>query len=181
MVTMAAKIGESKRMPTLDTPRLRLQPLDEADLDALHALWNLPAVRQFLWDDQPIARDDVAAIINRSRTLHVTEGEGLWVIRWRDEPQAALLGCIGYWYFHEPPQLELNYSLDPACWGQGVATEAATALIAYGFEALALTDIHASTDAANAASIRVLERLGFSYDRQTQNDNATIAHFVRSR
>jgi ribosomal-protein-alanine N-acetyltransferase len=172
-------------MFTLHTARLHLSPLADSDLDALHALWNLPLVRRFLWDDQPITHEDVAAIIQRSLALNAAEGTGLWAIRWREDaadvPSPALVGCVGYWYFHEPPQLELNYSLDPACWGFGVATEAATALIAYGFEALQLTEVRASTDAANVASIRVLERLGLRYDHQTTADGKDFHHFKRQR
>ena len=54
---------------------------------------------------------------------------------------------------HAPGAVELLYSLDPTQWAKGLATEAATAVLAYAFEVLALPEILATTDTANHASI----------------------------
>jgi RimJ/RimL family protein N-acetyltransferase len=51
-------------------------------------------------------------------------------------------------------------------WGRGLATEIARAMIEYGFETLGLGVISASTDTPNAASVRVLEKCGFTFDRR---------------
>lgn len=59
------------------------------------------------------------------------------------------------------PEAELGYELSPAHWGHGYATEAATALVEFGFGDLGLERIRANCNAENAASIRVLEKLGF--------------------
>lgn len=58
-------------------------------------------------------------------------------------------------------QAELGYELDPAYWGRGYASEAARALLAFGFRDLTLHKVSARVVADNAASVRVLERLGF--------------------
>ena len=54
----------------------------------------------------------------------------------------------------------LGYELDPACWGHGYATEAACEMLRFGFDELGLERIWAWCIAENAASVRVLERLG---------------------
>ncbi len=61
---------------------------------------------------------------------------------------------------------ELGYELDPDCWGQGYATEAASAMVQFGFDGLGLRRITSWCIADNAASSRVLERLGFRLERR---------------
>jgi ribosomal-protein-alanine N-acetyltransferase len=74
-----------------------------------------------------------------------------------------LIGFCGFWHFHEPPELELLYGIAPDHWHKGLATEAANAMIRYGFDVLRFERIVASTDAANTASVRVMERAGLRF------------------
>jgi len=78
---------------------------------------------------------------------------------------SALIGFGGFWHFRDPPQLELLYGVAESVWNRNYATEIAQAVIAYGVTMLGMRTIHASTDAANAASVRVLEKLGFRFVR----------------
>jgi len=57
-------------------------------------------------------------------------------------------------------EAEIGYELSPASWGCGYATEAARAMLAFGFSARGLHRIHAYCIAENVASVRVLEKLG---------------------
>lgn len=136
-----------------------MRPLVEGDFAELHAILTEPGVRRFLCDDVIIPEAQTREFIARSRALLASEGAGLWAVHQRTERE--LLGCVGYWYFHEPPRLELLYALTERVWGHGYATEAARRMIDYGREQLAMSTILASTDAPNVASIRVLERVGF--------------------
>jgi ribosomal-protein-alanine N-acetyltransferase len=61
--------------------------------------------------------------------------------------------------------VELGYALVKGYWGMGLATEMATAAVAVGFEKLGLENLIALVDAANTASRRVAERLGFRFER----------------
>eukprot|EP01031_Cornospumella_fuschlensis_P014407 gene14407-17596_t len=69
-------------------------------------------------------------------------------------------------------EMELGYRLRGAFWGQGYATEAAKAILAYGFEGLGVERIVAFTAVQNAASVRVLERLGFRYLKVIEHADA---------
>ena len=60
--------------------------------------------------------------------------------------------------------LMLGYSLSPEFWGKGIMTEAAREVIRYAFSSLGARFISAYTYPENRASIRVLEKLGFSFD-----------------
>lgn len=59
---------------------------------------------------------------------------------------------------------EIGYLLSREVWGRGLATEVATLLLRFGFDDLRLHRLWASCDPANAASIRVLEKIGMQYE-----------------
>ncbi len=148
----------------IDTERLRLRPLMPADTDALHGLWTDAGVREHLWDGEIIAREKTEEVVLRSCELFETAGLGLWAVLPRDGE--ALAGFCGYWYFRDPPELELLYGIAAERWGMGLATEAARAMLRYGFEVLGFERIAASTDIANTASVRVMEKLGMRFERR---------------
>jgi len=152
----------------LETKRLRLRPLAEADVDELHALWSSPEVRKYLSDDEVIARQRTASLVEESLRLFAAHGYGLWGARFYDREE--LVGFGGFWHFHTPPKLELLYRIASQVWNRGLATEIAQALIRYGFEELEFSKVWASTDAPNAASARVLEKTGLRFERQAVVD-----------
>ena len=68
----------------------------------------------------------------------------------------------------------LGYCLDEPAWGQGFATEAAGALLQWAFNTLDLNRVQSEADTRNAASGRVLEKLGFSHEG-TLRENCIVA------
>ena len=74
------------------------------------------------------------------------------------------MGFGGLWPFRDPPDIELLYGVAEDACGNGYAREIGRAVIAYYFDSLAMPIVRASTDVANAASIRVLQKLGFECD-----------------
>jgi ribosomal-protein-alanine N-acetyltransferase len=64
------------------------------------------------------------------------------------------------------PEPELLYGLSESYWHQGLATEAAQAVLAYGFDQLTVPAIGAATDLLNVSSARVLDRLGMRLVRR---------------
>jgi RimJ/RimL family protein N-acetyltransferase len=162
--------------PTLTTPRLTLEPLTPTHLPALHAHWNEPEVGRFLWDGNPVSQDQVDEVIRVSEGRFREGGPGLWGVRLREpahaedpggdgnehplDARSPLIGCVGFWHFHDPPELEFLVSLSPAWWGRGLAREACGALIRYAFDKLHWDYVQASADAPNAASLALMERLG---------------------
>jgi len=149
--------------PELRTARLVLRPLTAADVEDLHALWTAPGVRRYLWDDAVIPREQTAAVVTESEHLFADAGYGLFGAR-RPSPN-ELIGFGGYWHFRGAPDPELLYGVAEAEWGRGFATEIAGAVLAHGVERLGFREVRASTDAPNAESARVLEKLGFRLER----------------
>ena len=142
----------------LQTSRLALRPVAPDDLPSLHAHWSDPEVRRYLWDGRTPTLDEVRQIISISRELFGAQEAGLWVVE--RSPSAALIGCAGFWDFHEPPEREIVLSLGPDSWGLGLALECATALLDYAFDELGWSWVQGSTDPPNERSLKLIERLG---------------------
>jgi RimJ/RimL family protein N-acetyltransferase len=163
----------------LRTARLQLRPMVPSDQDALHALWTAPGVRRFLWDDEIISPAKTAEVIATSEALFQERGYGLWAVR--PHGGVELAGFAGIWPFREPPEYELLYGLAEPEWGRGYAVEAAEAVLSYCFGPLNMASVRASTDAANTASVRVLEKLGFTSTRRETVNGLDTMFFERAK
>lgn len=153
--------------PELDltSARLRLRPLGVDDLDAVHAIWTDPAVRRYLWDDVCITPDQARDVLSATESHFHERRYGIWGVC--DATAGHMGGFAGCrpWPSGEP---ELVYGLLPAWWGRGLATEACHAVLAHVFEILGHPLVFAATDPPNTGSIRVMERLGMTFDRRTE-------------
>lgn len=144
--------------PTLHTERLDLRPLATTDLGALHRISNEPNVRLYLWDDGPVAEATIGDLIARSVRMFSEEGIGCFGVRMRGSEE--LLGFCGFVRFDGMEEPELGYELTSEVWGRGLATEASRACLRYAFEGAGLGRVIAGADPPNAASLRVIEKLG---------------------
>lgn len=162
---------------TLTTARCELRPVTAADTDELHALWITPGVRRFLWDDEIISRERAASVVATSADLFGRHHVGLWAVRLHGSP--AIQGFAGIWPFRDPPQFELLFGVAEPLWGRGYAAEAARAVLAYCASAIDMPVVRASTDAGNAASIRVLHKLGFTETRRATVGGLDTIFFER--
>ena len=164
MARPSAAVGVSDTLPVLVTSRCELRPVTPGDAAELHALWTAPGVRRFLWDDEIIPPERTADAIRASESLFRDHRFGLWAVRLQGE--APIAGFSGLWPFRDPPEFELLYGVAVSNWGRGLAVEVSEAVLDYCRDELALTTVRASTDAANTASVRVLDRLGFAQVRR---------------
>lgn len=168
------------RTLSIETARLRMRPFEPGDVDELHRVFIDPGVRRFLLDDQIVPRKWVQEEIAASIARFESGTGGLFCVRSKDHE--ALMGFCGFRPFFEPPELQLLYGLLPAYWKQGLATEAARAMIEFGFKELGFEQIAASADVPNSASIQVLEKVGMVFDRrETINDLVTVFYSIRRK
>lgn len=169
----------SRDLRRIETERLCLRPLVPEDLDAVHRLWTDPDVRRYLWDGEEISSETAAGIISGSAGCFEERGFGLWAVI--HEEDARLIGFCGFWRFDEGADFELVYGISPEYWGRGFATEAGRAAIRHGFEVAGLDHIRASADTPNAASLRVMRKIGMRREKRASNDGRDIAHYGISR
>jgi ribosomal-protein-alanine N-acetyltransferase len=157
---------ERMGLPTLETARLVLLPWSLDDIDALHQMWNDPQVRRYLWDDEVISRQRAAATVEAAIASAKQCGIGLWGVLLKSSNKLA--GFCGFRFIEDSRDVELLYGLLPQHWGEGLATEAARAALSYGLKAGLFTRVYARTHVPNRASVRVMERLGMQFERETR-------------
>lgn len=152
--------------PTLHTERLTLRPWQDDDLDALARVFAEPAVWRY-----PVGRGftpaETAAFLERTQVFWADHGFGLWAAELTET--GALLGFIGLsipTFLPEVlPAVEVGWRLHPDVWGRGLATEGGAASLRFGFTELGLDRIVSIAEPDNVASIRVMEHLGMTFER----------------
>ena len=155
--------------PKLTTERLWLRPFREADADVLQVL---------------LQCKEIAA---NTRTIEHPYPEGaakIWIgtheENWRKGASAIFaiceksdvdkpVGAIGLEVNSQDENAELGYWVGEAWWGNGYCTEAASAVVDFGFSFLGLKKIHAHHLARNPASGRVMEKIGMSKEGYLKN------------
>jgi len=75
-------------------------------------------------------------------------------------------------------KFEVDYELDPAFWGQGLATEGTQAALRYGFVNHSLPRIIGATVPENVSSRRVMEKCGLTYQGELRFRNARILRYA---
>jgi len=155
----------------LETARLVLRPFEAGDLEELHAFHSLPEVARFLyWEARDL--EQVRAVLDAKVRQGVLEDEGqvlALAVVWREV--GVVVGEVSLlWLSRRHRQGEIGFVFHPGYQGQGLATEAAEVVLGLGFEGLGLHRVIGRCDALNAASARVMERLGMRRE----------AHFVQN-
>ncbi len=160
-----------------------MRPFATDDVDELHRMWVDPGVRKFLWDDQVIPRETVVAAIEGSVDSFAQHGFGFWAISFKDDP--ALVGFGGLRHFTEDggekSEVEILYGVAAGYWGRAIATEAARAALRFGFEEIGLEQIYAGADPPNAASFRVMEKIGMTLARRMMVNGLEAIYYVTKR
>lgn len=145
----------------IETERLRLRPFTRGDVDAVFSYRSREDVAQYLFDE-PMSRESCAEAVH-ARIGQVTlqnEGDKILIAVERRDTLAMIGEVSLIWRSAENRQGEVGYILNPAHHGHGYATEAARAMIWFGFDTLGLHRIYARCDVRNTSSAKVMERLG---------------------
>lgn len=148
-------------MITLETERLVLRMFRESDLDAYAEMCADPEVMRYL---DPVPDRDAAFRGFCAGVGHWSvRGYGFWVLEEIDSGQP--LGRAGLVRWEGRRDVEVGYALRRTAWGKGYATEASRVALRYAHEVVGARGVVSVIDPANAASIRVAERLGAGFDR----------------
>ena len=144
----------------LTTKRLVLREFEEEDCSAVLAYQSDPRyLRYHDWTQR--TEQDVRAFVQMFIVRREEEPRTKFQLAMTLAPHGQLIGNCGI-RMNTPDarEADLGYELDPRYWGCGYATEAARALVAFGFHELGLHRIWAWCIAENIASTRVLEKIG---------------------
>jgi ribosomal-protein-alanine N-acetyltransferase len=146
--------------PTLLTKRLLLRPLSLADASAVATHAGDRRVARYLLAVPSPYPTSLAARWISTRIAWWSAGRGVTFAVTRLATPGGLIGTVSLRRFMRDRRAELGYWLAADTWGKGFATEAAGALVGFGFRELALSRIYAQVLEGNYASCRVLEKLG---------------------
>lgn len=155
-------------VPALGTARLVLRPLTMDDLDALEPLhaqesfWRYPFGRGW-------SRAETEAFLERTLARYADPGIGVCAVVVRDTGELAGWAGLAVPQFLPEilPAVEVGWRLGNQFWGRGYATEAGAEWVRYGFEVLGLDEIVSIYEPDNVASRAVMDRLGFTFERDT--------------
>jgi RimJ/RimL family protein N-acetyltransferase len=149
---------------TIDTPRLRLSALSPGDAPFILELLNEPAFLRDVGDKQVRSLEDARAYIETGpRASYRDHGFGLLRVELKTTGEPiGICGLLKRDFLDHP---DVGYSVLERHWSQGYAFEAASAIMRYSADELKLNTVLAITAPENPSSIRVLEKLGFRFDR----------------
>jgi len=155
----------------LQTQRLVVRSMTREDLEPYYRLNSDPQVMRFMgravWTREQTGQV-LEAVMTNSRN-HLLD----WVAAADRVAPEKMLGMVCLLRLPEAhqaevgggPYIEVGWRMLPEYWNRGYATEAARAVVEYGFDVRGLTEIVCIVDSANAASLRVAEKLGLAYEK----------------
>ena len=150
-------------MNIIETSRTILRKFTMDDLENVAAIFSNPRVMKYLGlNGQPVSRDETREILESIIRFWQTKGYGRMAVI--SKKNNKLIGVAGLRYYEG--DAELFYLLDEPYWGKGLATEIGKAILEYGFEKFDFPRIIAVTRPANAATLRVLDKLGLSFEKE---------------
>ncbi len=155
----------------LRTERLVLREFAESDWPAVLAYQSDPRyLRYYHWATR--TEVDVRAFVAMFISWQEARPRTKFQLAITIPPDGCLIGNCGIrMATPEAREADIGYELDPRHWGRGYATEAARAMVAFGFRELGLHRVWSWCIAENAASARVLEKLGMRLEgRQREKE-----------
>lgn len=151
----------------------RLQETDLSELCRMHQDANVMATLGGTRSDERTRE------FLRTNLSHWDEhGFGLWVFRAASDRTFVGRGGLRHVKIGGHDEVEVTYALMPEFWGCGLATEIARGLVKIGFEQLALAELVTFTLTTNQASRRVMEKVGFAFERELVHGARSFPHVL---
>ena len=157
-------------MNILETDRLFLRHLTLKDLDDLWSLYCDPEIIKYI-PDAPRSREETREELEWHMHGHPRFPElGLWATIHKET--GTFIGRCGLlpWEIDGQQEVEVAYTIARLFWGQGLATEAAKAILHYGFETLSRSRLISLIDPDNIASQKVATKIGMMFEREVRDD-----------
>jgi len=151
------------------------------DLDSLFALYCDPDVIRYI-PDAPRSFEEAREELEWHSNGHPKHPElGLWATIHKET--GKFIGRCGLltWTIDEQYEVEVAYLLGKAYWGQGLGTEAAQAILDYGFEKLGLSRLICLIEKENTASIKVAEKIGMTFEKEGKDEMGPFLIYSRNK
>ena len=147
-------------MIVTETERLKIREFESHDVQALSKILSDPDVMEFS-SKGPLNEADTMGFIEWCIKSYQKYGYGQWAVI--EKESGKLIGCCGLSHatVDEVDEVEIGYRLDKEHWGKGLASEAASVVLALGFGTRIIESIVGIVAPRHRGSIRVLEKIGF--------------------
>ena len=153
--------------PALQTERLFLRKLSHGDDKEIYTLRSDEKVNKYIDRPRAVSSEDALNFINKTN-LAIENNECVdWAITFKNE--SKIIGTICLWNIDkEKNKAEVGYELLPDFQGKGIASEAFSAVVNFGFSVMKLQSIEAYTHKENQSSIKLLEKFNFKRDPEAE-------------
>jgi len=159
-------------LPTLETERLTLRPFTLNDAADVFAYAADPEVARYVPWEAHRSEEDARRFIAGTLDRAVVGGSSTWAIV--ERASGKVIGSIRMGEVHPVhARADVGYSLGRPYWNRGLTTEAVRAVLHFGFEEVGLNRIYAVCHVDNAASERVMQKVGMRYEG-TQREVARV-------
>lgn len=149
---------------SIETRRLILRPFEPADVEAAFGWFGDPIVMRFTVTGPDKSIDATRTRLTYFENHQQAHGFSKWVIL--NSASGVAIGDSGLLVLPECDWIDIGFRLAQSHWGQGLATEAASAWVRTAFDEFRIHRLGAFVHPENVASIRVLEKLGFHAERR---------------
>jgi len=165
------------------TERLEIRPIDKADVEKIVGLWADPKVTEFMGGpkDPEMIREYSMELATDPEAVFKEEGDRWWSVCLKDSGQWLGKVALLSKEVQETAEIELCYFLLPDAWGQGYASEAATALAEHALSELALESIISLIEPENERSVHVAKRVCMALDQTITRPGGAIRQVYRLR
>lgn len=166
-------------MREIETERLLLRQFTMDDLDDLYFIYSHPDLSKYLSNEQPLRLDQTRAAINSIIESWQQHKFGVWAVVYKKHRK--LIGHCGLKFLENTPEVQIGYLLLKDYWRRGLGTEAAAAVLKYGFDVVKLERIVAIAKPENIASRRVMEKVGMKYEKDAYFYENDVVYYSLSR
>lgn len=161
----------------IETPRLILRDWKEEDIPHfLQMNRNSEVMRYFL--KKELTDEESLDMLHRMKDELDQYGYGVYAVERKEDHH--FIGFIGFHHYQldidDSPEIEILWRLIPEVWGQGYATEAASACLKYAKEVLKLENIYAFTSLPNKASEKVMQKIGMKWVKEFNHPQVPPEH-----
>src|SRR4029079_17610318 len=154
---------EDSILKVLETERLTLRWVTDADAEFILELLNQPSFLRYIGDKGVRTTEDAVRYIQTGPVASYERfGFGLYLVEMKETK--VPIGMCGLLKRDTLPDADVGFAFLPDYWSQGYAFEAASSVMTYGRQVLGLRRIVAITSLDNDASIRLLEKIGLKFE-----------------
>lgn len=162
-------------MTVLETERCLIRQIQPEDYEEMFALYSDLELMRYVGDSTAITPEDCRRWLDITLNNYRIKGYGLFLVE--EFSSGTCIGFIGLTHPGGIPDPEIKYTLKKHFWGTGLATELVSGLTKHAFASGWASRVVATIDPENQASLRVMEKAGFSRLQDIIEDDGSITAY----